>query len=121
AGVELEVEATWRRYGLMASDRIRPYEKNPFYWQYKGKPVLLLGGSIEDNLYQIDGLEEHLDLIASVGGNYVRCTLSCRDEGNVWPFEKDPKTGLYDLNQPGKEHWERFERFLELTHEREIF
>jgi len=31
------------------SDRIRPYEKNPRYWQYKGQPVLLLGGSKEDN------------------------------------------------------------------------
>lgn len=26
-------------------DRIRPYEKNPRYWQYRGEPVLLLGGS----------------------------------------------------------------------------
>ena len=29
------------------ADHIRPYEKNRFYWQYKGKPVLLLGGSVE--------------------------------------------------------------------------
>jgi len=26
-------------------NRIRPYAKNPYYWQYKSKPVLLLGGS----------------------------------------------------------------------------
>ena len=28
-------------------DRIQPYAKNPFYWQYKGAPVLLIGGSVE--------------------------------------------------------------------------
>ena len=26
------------------NERIRPFSENPFYWQYKGKPVLLLGG-----------------------------------------------------------------------------
>ena len=101
-------------------DRIQPYTHNPFYWQYKGKPVLLLGGSVEDNLFQISNLEAHLDLLKSVGGNYVRCTMSSRDEGDFWPFEKDPETGLYDLNQPGDEYWRRFERFLQLTAERDI-
>ncbi|MCB0186927.1 MAG: hypothetical protein KDE31_21820, partial [Caldilineaceae bacterium] len=88
--------------------RLQPYPANPFYWQYKGVPVLLLGGSVEDNLYQIADLEEHLDLLAAVGGNYVRCTISCRDEGNLWWHEKDPTTGRYDLNQPGKDHWAQF-------------
>jgi len=106
---------------MSAKDRIHPYEKNPFYWQHNGKPALLIGGSVEDNLFQIPDLEAHLDLLAAVGGNYVRCTMSSRDEGNVWPFEKDPETGLYDLNKPGEAHWARFERFLELTAEREIF
>ncbi|MCB0126281.1 MAG: hypothetical protein KDE58_28685 [Caldilineaceae bacterium] len=100
--------------------RLQPYTANPFYWQYKGVPVLLLGGSVEDNLYQIADLEEHLDLLAAVGGNYVRCTISCRDEGNLWWHEKDPATGRYDLNQPGKEHWAQFARFLQLADERNI-
>jgi len=100
--------------------RIRPYENNPAYWQYKDKPVLLLGGSIEDNLFQIPDIARELDLLKSVGGNYVRCTMSSRDEGNVWPFEKDQTTGLYDLNEPGAEFWTRFERFLKLTDERDI-
>ena len=99
---------------------IQPHTRNPFYWQYRGQPVLLLGGSVEDNLFQIPNLEEHLDLLKSVGGNYVRCTMSSRDEGDVWPFEKDPQTGLYDLNEPGGEYWQRFERFLQLTAERDI-
>jgi hypothetical protein len=101
-------------------DRIQPYPGNPFYWQYRGKPVLLLGGSVEDNLFQIPDLEAHLDLLTSVGGNYVRCTMSSRDEGDVWPFEKDPATGLYDLDRPGSEYWRRFERFLQLSAERDI-
>jgi hypothetical protein len=33
------------------ADRIQPYAKNPTYWQYLGKPVMLLGGSDEDNLF----------------------------------------------------------------------
>ncbi|HUV38057.1 MAG TPA: hypothetical protein VMY39_00510, partial [Planctomycetota bacterium] len=100
--------------------RIRPYDANPFYWQLKGKPVLLLGGSVEDNLFQIADIEEHLDLLVSAGGNYVRCTMSSRDEGNVWPFERDPKTGLYDLAKPGVEYWKRFERFCRLAAERDV-
>ena len=27
--------------------RMRPYSKNPHYWQYKGEPVLLIGGSVD--------------------------------------------------------------------------
>ena len=104
----------------MDRDRIRPYEKNPFYWQYKNRPVLLLGGSVEDNLFQIADVERHLDLLSSVGGNYVRCTMSSRDPGDVWPFEKDESSGLYDLEKPGREYWRRFERFLKLTSERDI-
>ena len=63
---------------------------------------------------------EHLNLLAAVGGNYVRCTMSSRDEGDVWPFERDDRTGLYDLEKPGVEYWARFRRFLDLTAERDI-
>ncbi|MEN8788612.1 MAG: hypothetical protein ABF295_03775, partial [Flavobacteriaceae bacterium] len=62
------------------------YEENPFYWSYNGEPVLLLGATDEDNIFQIDDLEDHLKLLDSVGGNYIRCTLSSRDEGNVKPY-----------------------------------
>jgi hypothetical protein len=58
--------------------RIQPYAGNPGYWQYKGAPVVLLGGTVDDNLFQIPDLEEHLDLLASVGGNYIRNTMSDR-------------------------------------------
>ena len=105
---------------MQNTDRIQPYAQNPFYWQYKGQPVLLIGGSVEDNLFQIPDLEAHLDLLASCGGNYVRCTMSSRDPGDVWPFERDPATGLYDLTRPGEAYWQRFSHFLELAAERDI-
>ena len=60
----------------MEKDRIQIYKENPRYWQYKGEPILLIGGSVEDNLFQIPNLKEHLELLKSVGGNYVRSTMS---------------------------------------------
>ncbi|MHC4244825.1 MAG: hypothetical protein ACYSU4_20640, partial [Planctomycetota bacterium] len=95
---------------------IEIYKENPAYWQYKGKPVLLIGGSVDDNLFQIPNLKEHLDLLKSVGGNYVRNTMSARDEGNVWQFEK--VNGKYDLDKWNDEYWRRFENFLKLTNQR---
>ena len=100
------------------STRIGRSEPYPRYWEYKGSPVLLLGGSVEDNLFQIPGLTEHLDLLRSVGGNYVRCTMSGRDGGNVWPFARVGE--YYDLDRWNDEYWRRFQTFLELTAERDI-
>ena len=106
--------------GADNANRIQPYPGNPAYWQYKGEPVLLLGGSVEDNLFQIPDLEAHLDLLRSVGGNYVRCTMSSRDPGNVWPFARDPGSGLYDLRLFDGEFWRRLATFLELTSRRDV-
>lgn len=104
--------------GADSPKRIDIYSGNPAYWQYGGKSGLLLGGSVEDNLFQIADLQQQLDLLKSVGGNYVRCTMSSRDEGNVWPFEKTG--GMYDLDKWNEEYWSRFERFLESTSRRDI-
>lgn len=101
------------------AQEIKVSKEHPQYWEYNGEPVLLLGGSVEDNLFQIPNLEEHLDLLKSVGGNYVRNTMSGRDEGNVWPFEKGAN-GIYDLNKLNPEYWNRFENFLEQTSKRDI-
>ena len=99
---------------------IRIYNENPFYWEYKGKPVMLLGGSSEDNLFNHpDGLEEELDLIQSVGGNYVRNTMSSRNPGNVYPY-KMLESGLYDLDQWNEEYWDRFDNFLRMCNDRDI-
>ena len=106
---------------MPSDDRIQPYPANPRYWQYKGKPVLLLGGSKRDSLFQIPDLEEHLDLLASVGGNYIRNTMSDRkDRGyEVYPYKRLPN-GKHDLTQWNEEYWRRLGTMLKLTHERDI-
>ncbi len=95
-------------------------KENPFYWQYKGNPVMLLGGSWQDNLFNHPvGLEEHLDKLLLVGGNYVRNTMSHRNAGNVFAFVRDEQ-GLFDLNRFNDEYWWRFENFLDLCYQRDI-
>ena len=98
---------------------IRPYSKNPRYWQYKGKPVILLGGSKDDNLFQIPDLKEHLDLMKQVGANYIRNTMSSRDIGNVQPFQK-LENGKYDMDRWNDEYWQRFDNMLKWTAERDV-
>ncbi|NLW49247.1 MAG: hypothetical protein GXY85_00190 [Candidatus Brocadiaceae bacterium] len=101
--------------------RIRPYAGNPRYWQHKGRPVVLLGGTVDDNLFQIPDLEEHLDLLASVGGNYIRNTMSDRpDQGYEVKAFKRLDDGRYELNQWNDVYWDRFETMLRLTAERDV-
>lgn len=99
---------------------IAPYESNPRYWQYAGRPVLLLGGTPDDNLFQLDDVEAHLDLLTSAGGNYIRNTMSSRDEGNLWPFAPSADGRRYDLDRWNEEYWQRFDRLLRSTHARGI-
>ncbi len=107
----------------ISANHIQPWAENPSYWQYKGEPVLLLGGTDDDNPFQWtdEPLREQLDLLASVGGNYLRNTMSDRpDQGfEVYPFKQLPN-GKYDLNDWNPEYWRRFERFLQWTAERDI-
>jgi hypothetical protein len=121
--------------GAEDAERIRPYEANPFYWQYQGKPIVLIGGSDQDNLFNHpnlapNGLKAHLDLLVSVGGNYVRNTMSSRDradersdyfnDDNLYPFHRDEANGLYHLDRFNDAYWARFRDLLEMTAEREI-
>lgn len=101
------------------SPSIQPAADQPQYWQYKGEKVLLLGGSDEDNLFQMPNVAQQLDLLKTAGGNYVRNTMSSRDEGNVWAFVQD-STGQYDLRKWNEVYWQRFENFLALTAARDI-
>lgn len=103
------------------ADRIQPWPANPRYWQFKGRPVLLLGGSKDDNLFQIPDLAAHLDDIRAAGGNYIRNTMSDRpDQGfEVYPFKQMPD-GKFDLSQWNDDYWRRFENLLRWTAEREI-
>ena len=116
---------------------IRPYINNSMYWQFSGKPCLLLGGTNDDNLFQWAGdkhkLTDHLDLLLSVGGNYVRNTMSSRanaydeegnrieftDKGCVYPYLRQ-NDGKYDLDQWNDEYWHRLEIFLSETRSRDI-
>jgi len=90
---------------------IRIYGENPFYWEYDGNPVMLIGGTKNDNLFQVDDLKSHLELLHSVGGNYIRCTMSSRDEGDVKAYVKGDD-GLYDLDKPNPVFWAKLDSTL---------
>lgn len=98
---------------------IRPYSRNPYYWQYKGKPVLLLGASNGDNLFQSKDLETQLDLLVSVGGNYLRNVMNSCDEGDLQPFGQ-ASNGKYDLNSWNDPYWQLFENMLKLSNEKNV-
>ncbi|MBD3266430.1 hypothetical protein GF373_07145 [bacterium] len=98
---------------------IEVYTENPFYWQLNGTPTLLLGASSNDNLFQSPQVVEEINLLHSIGGNYLRCTMSSRDEGDVWPYKKN-EDGQYDLQQSNPQYWERFDNFLSLTASKDI-
>ena len=98
---------------------IKPWTENPHYWQYKGKPVLLLGATDNDNLFQNRNLESHLDSLKDIGGNYIRNTMSDRDQGDEKAFLRTPE-GKYDLNGWNEVYWSKFKRLLQLTSERDI-
>ena len=101
------------------NNAIMPYSENPFYWQYKGKPILLIGGTDDDNLFQIENLESHLDSLKEAGGNVIRNTMSDRDPGNERAFNKNSE-GKYDLTKWNDSYWEKFENLLILANERDI-
>ncbi len=112
----------------------------PMYWEYNSEPVLLIGGSDLDNLFQWDGtvspwpdgtsLTEHLDLLQSNGGNYVRNTMSSRsyepsDENNPYRYNELPypfklTNGKYDLNQWDSLYWQKLETLLIEAKEKDI-
>ena len=108
----------------MADLPLQVWKENAWYWSYRGKPVLLLGGSDDDNLFQWppEKLVEQLDRLEAAGGNVIRNTMSDRkDKGfEVYPF-KQLDNGKYDLNAWNPEYWERFDRMLRETAERKIF
>lgn len=104
-------------------NRIQPWPENPWFWQFKGKPVLLLGASSDDNPFQWpeEMLIPHLDSMHAIGANYVRNTMSDRkDRGfELYPF-RQLDNGKYDLNQWDDAYWQRFDFFLRETAKRDI-
>lgn len=109
------------RVACAADKRIEVYKHNPAYWQYGGKPILLIGGTDDDNLFQMPDLRDHLDMLKGVGGNYIRNTMSSRsDKGfEIHAFGK-LADGKYDLDKWNDAYWRRFERMLVLTSDRDI-
>lgn len=107
--------------GIPADDAVQPWSDNPRFWQYRGQPVLLLGGTVKDNLFQIPGLEQHLDLLVATGGNYIRNTMSDRpDQGfEVKAFARGGD-GRYDLERWNPEYWARLDGMLQATSARGI-
>jgi hypothetical protein len=94
--------------------------RSNWYWNYKGKTILLLGGSWQDNMFNHPvKLEEHLDVLVSAGGNYLRNTMSHRNEGNVFAYARN-ESGLFDLDRFNDEYWDRFSHFLDLAYQRDI-
>jgi len=106
--------------GYANKNSIQPWKKNPHYWQYKGKPVLLIGGTNNDNLFQQRNLKGHLDSLYECGGNYIRNTMSDRDiyDGNLRAFKKTKNK--YDLIKWNPGYWERFENLLKWSKRRGI-
>lgn len=102
---------------------LRPWPENPWYWTLNDQPVLLLGGSEDDNLFQWSeqALIAQLDRLAAAGGNYIRNTMSDRRiEGfEIYAYARRPD-GRYDLGQWNDEYWQRFERLLRETARRNI-
>jgi len=104
---------------MLEKDRIQVYEKNPHYWQYKGKPILLISGSDEDNLFNHPALmAQNFNILEEVGGNYIRSTLSSRGEGNARPFLQ--KDGKFDLDQFNPEFFRRLEKSCQEGEKRDI-
>jgi hypothetical protein len=109
-----------------ATDGIRAYVENPFYWEYQGKPVLLLGGSSapkgglnDEGMFLWPDLTGSLDRLVSAGGNYTRCLMSGRLRGEfLWPFLNI--NGHFDLDRWDPNYWLRFETFLVETKKRSI-
>jgi hypothetical protein len=92
------------------------YPGNRYYWQYRGAPVLLLGGSpraegVNDvGVFHLPHLVRYLDALVRVGGNWTRCLMSGQDSTGRWPFAR--VGDRYDLDQWNEKYWDQFELFL---------
>lgn len=104
-------------------DRLHPWPENRWFWSLHEMPVLLLGASREDNYFQKyvapGSLDAALTSLREAGVNYLRCTLSSRDEGDVWPYLRR-EDGQYDLTQLSEAFFARLSGFLQACHERDI-
>ena len=84
---------------------------------------MLLGASNDDNLFQWpeEMLIRHLDSMKAVGANYVRNTMSDRQDMGfeLYPF-KQLEYRKYDVAQLNEDYYNRFDFFLKETEKRDI-
>lgn len=79
---------------LAAEPALQPWPENPWYWSYQGEPVLLLGDSDDDNLFQgpEPNLVAQLDRLAVAGGNVIRNTMPQTQFGRGFPSNARSRT-----------------------------
>lgn len=68
-----------------ADNAIQPLTENPAYWQYEGKPVLLLGASATLSIHDIKNVKNYVDSLSEYGMNYLPLALpqkSLQNTGN---------------------------------------
>ena len=83
--------------------RVKPWVENPRYWQYKGNPVLLLGATDNDNLFQNDNLESHLvKLDLSLHRKKFVVQWINTDDAEWGAREKIQGGGIIELNSVGE-------------------
>ena len=113
---------------------IKPWSENSRYWEYEGKPVLLLeafnhghnpfidGSTLDDN--KIDSMQvivSQIQEMADAGGNTLRCVLDpCNATSiSIESYQKNSK-GLYDLNKPNGLYWDRLSTFIAEAEKRDV-
>lgn len=106
----------------LKAQSIIPYAKNPKYWQFKGKPLMLLGANKTDSPYLLPDQRSYYDSLAMTGGNFTRFVVKQRlmpGLVELFPFKK-LENDKYDLDQWDDEYWQRFEDGIKMTRDRNI-
>lgn len=100
--------------------QIQPWTDNPRYWAWGGEePLLLLGASNNDNLFQSPDFPRQLETLAKAGGNFIRCTMSSRDSLDRWPYAMNAE-GKYELGEFDSLYWDNFARLISEAAKRQI-
>ena len=118
--------------GKLEAQDLKPYSENPYYWEYKGKPVLLIGAFngahnvfIEPDMHDSSvSLTAQMDEMVNAGGNVMRCVL---DPGKAVSYSCPPwgknSAGRFNLNyfaSGSNSYWGKFEYFLHEAEKRDI-
>lgn len=86
------------------------------YWAWEGKePMLLLGASSRDNLFQSQAFETELKQLAEAGGNFISINLHSDNEGDALPYAKNKTGSKFDYRRPVKAYWGRLKELVTLA------